>query len=180
MKKLVVVLMSVLLVFSLAACGDGGNGGNGGAVKGETVDTTVFSVLVPDGWKSFNTSDIFDEYTDLGYDPNGLNIYKGAESDWDMFTCPGLNISYFGPDTTMLAPDKAWYEGAEDLESFTTGAYTWQGFTYTIGDYGMGVIWTDSPIQLTVSIVLSSSNGSISIDDADVQAILASIAVDAQ
>ena len=177
MKKLAVILMSLLLVFSLAACGDGGNGG---AVKGETVDTTVFSVLVPDGWKSFNAVDVFDEYTDLGYDPNGLNIYKGAESDGDMFTCPGLNISYFGPDTTMLAPDKAWYEGAVDIESFTTGDYTWQGFTYDYDSYKMGVLWTDSPVQLTVNLTMGSTDGSISLDDADVQAILGSIAVDAQ
>lgn len=177
MKKLAVILMSLLLVFSLAACGDGGNGG---AVKGETVDTTVFSVLVPNGWKSFNAVDVFDDYPELGYDPYSIQIYKGAESDWDIFTCPGMYVSYYDADTAMLAPDKSWYEGAVDIESFTTGDYTWQGFTYDYDSYKMGVLWTDSPIQLTVNLTMGSTDGSISLDDADVQAILGSIAADAQ
>lgn len=107
------------------------------------------SVLIPDGWMAFSKSDFFEEYPDEPGDLSGLMIYKDAKDDWDQFTKPGLTI----------------------------GGCKWQGFTATSMEKPMAVVWTTEPNQIMVTCWLQADEGFISVDDADVQAILASITV---
>ena len=45
-------------------------------VKGEVYETSLISVLVPEGWMAFPSADIFDEYPDEPGDPHGVRIHK--------------------------------------------------------------------------------------------------------
>lgn len=56
-KKLLALLLAALMLLSLAACGDKAPK-DPADVKGTTYETSMISVLVPDGWKEFPKSDI--------------------------------------------------------------------------------------------------------------------------
>lgn len=182
MKKLAMVL-ALGMVLSLAGCGDKGEGstasGSAAApeeIKGETYETSLISVLIPDGWMAFPKSDFFEEYPDEPGDPSGLMIYKDAKDDWDQFTKPGLTIEYYTPDISLVVL-KDYYNDVKDLEDMTIGGCKWQGFTATSMEKPVAVVWTTEPNQIMVTCWLQADEGSISVDDADVQAILASITV---
>lgn len=134
------------------------------------------SVLIPDGWMAFSKSDFFEEYPDEPGDPSGLMIYKDAKDDWDQFAKPGLTIEYYTPDISLVVL-KDYYNAVKDLEDMTIGGCKWQGFTATSMEKPMAVVWTTEPNQIMVTCWLQADEGSISVDDADVQAILASITV---
>ncbi len=183
MKKILIGVITVVIVLGLCACGGGGGndgGGGGGAVKGEVYDAGNVSVLVPDGWMAVPTSDIFDEY-DGDYDPYRVSIYKGADSEWDAFTCPGVNIVSYKPTTTVgFESTKAFYDDVQDLEPMTFGNYTYEGFSAVSMDVPITTLLTtgnDDGAQVQVTLWTEMDEGTISLDDPDVQAILESIAV---
>lgn len=177
-KALAITAMAVM-TFSMAGCGSSGSSSGAKTeaeqVKGEVYETSVMSVLVPDGWMVFPKADIFEEYPDEPGNPNGMQIYKGAEDEIDAFTKPGLTIDYYNSDTTMVSP-KSYYSDAEDITPFTTGDYTWEGFTATSLDKPLTVLISNDP-QIQVSVWTDNDDGTISVDDADVQAILSSITI---
>ncbi|MBQ4258215.1 MAG: hypothetical protein II713_04360 [Clostridia bacterium] len=127
MKKIIAVLLALALVFALAACGEEAPK-TPEDVKGETVDAGKFTVLVPNGWKSFTSSDLFDEY-EGDTDPTKLNIYRGAKSEWDQFSKPGLQITYYGPNNHFYKPSKDYYDDAQDVAPIEIGGRKWEGFT---------------------------------------------------
>ena len=182
MKKAVIILLVItLVVFALAGCGGkskdggGGGGGGGGSASLETYDTGVFSAGVPKGWKAFPVSDIFDDY-EGDYDPNGLNINKGAKSDFDVYSTPGIRIDYSkGGYTPEFA--KGMYDDVVELDPVNIGSYTWIGCDCNVFGTHMIVLWSDDDYEIQVQITLEGGNKKISLDDADVQAIIASIAL---
>lgn len=179
-KKIVSILLVLVSVLSFAACdGKDNNGGNQtetpGQIKGEVYNTGNFSVLVPEEWKVFTVSDMFSDEEDA-VDPDALQISKDAEDEWDLFFKPYIRIDYYGPDTSMVEPSKDWYDNVTDLAPVKTGDYTWTGFTCTSMDYPATILWTEKGgHQFQVIIWNGEDDGSISHEDADVQAILASI-----
>ena len=183
-RALTIVLVFLLTVAALTACGGGGNnnnnsGGDSASVSGETFDTTIFSVLVPKGWMAFNASDFFKDYADLGYDPYGVSVYKGAKTEWDQLTCPGMQINYYHPDKTLWEPSSDYYEDVVDLGTVKIGSWTWKGFTGTSSGYPIAQLWTgdNDGDQFMISIWTEMDKGKISLDDADVKAIIESIKV---
>lgn len=123
----------------------------------------------------FHGVDLFDEYEE-GYDPNVIQIYKGAKSEWDQFSTPYVMISYYGPDNPMFEPSKDFYEEGADLEPVTLGDYTWKGFTAKSLDTPIAILWTGEEGSDQLQLTICLENGSkISLEDADVQAIIASI-----
>ena len=201
MKKLLCILLSLLLVLSIAACGGTSTGGGdddddspktsktdkddkdskdgndseSGEVTGEYYDTGNFKALVPEGWKAFPQHDVFsDDPNEMN--PNRLTISKGGEDDWDLFTKPNVQISYGGASTTLMATDESWYEDVEALDTVVSGDHTWTGFKGTSLGYKYIFLYEDTgKIQYQISIMYETDNGSISLEDADVKAILASI-----
>lgn len=153
---------------------EGKNNTSNETAKGETYDAGNVSVLVPDGWKAFPVTDAFEEY-DGEYDPTAVQVCKGGEEEWDIFTKPYMQINYY-PDNSMYVSSD-WYDNVVELEPMQIGGYTWNGFTGTSLDYPMAVLYTDGDVQIQVSITLENTDGKISLDDADVQAIIASIQV---
>ena len=144
-------------------------------ITGETFDGGNISALVPDGWMGFHGADYFEEYAE-GYDPNVIQIAKGAKSEWDLFSKPYIMISYFGSDNPMMEPTKEFYEEAADIEPITIGNYTWNGFTGKSIGTPIAVLWTGEEAADQIQITMCLENGDkISLEDADVQAIIASI-----
>ena len=178
MKKLITLLLTVVsLTVILAGCSGGPAPTDPADVKGKTFGDGNISALVPDGWMGFHGMDYFDEYEE-GYDPNVIQICKGAKTDWDLLSKPYIMVTYFSPDNPMYEPSKDYYEEGADLEPFTTGSYTWKGFTAKSLDTPIAILWTgeEGADQLQIMICLENKD-KISLDDADVQAILASISI---
>lgn len=180
MKKAFVFLLAMLICLAaFTGCGAKGSATNVAQspkeVKGETFDGGNLSALVPDGWMAFHGGDVFGDYEE-GYNPNVIQVCKGAKNEWDLFSKPYIQINYYGADTTMMAPDKDWYDNTADLDPMKLGDYTWNGFTGISADYPTAILWTeDGGDQFQISIWLEMEDGKISLDDADVQAIIASI-----
>lgn len=184
MKKLIALLLVVLMVLSLVACGgedkpEGGKtdeGGNAVAeVKGEVYDTGIFKTLIPEGWKAFPVSDMFSE-EENATDPEKLQIIKGGETEWDLFSKPYVAINIF-PNNSLLTPSKDWYDNAADLEPLAIGGYTWNGFTAESAGVPMAMLWTEDAKgnDIQVTVMLKTTDGEVTLEDADVRAIIESI-----
>ena len=180
MKKIAALLLALAMVLCLVACGEKAPEAPAtpDEVKGETHDTGAFTVLIPEGWLAVPVSDMWTDDPD-DTDPSALQIIKGGESEWDLFTKPYIQINHYGPDTEMMEPWKDLYDGAEDLADFTTGSLTWKGFSAKdlLGN-DMIVLWTAGDAagnQYTLNIVPKTDAGEISLQDADVLALLGSL-----
>ena len=174
-KNIVSILVAVLLTAILAGCSGGPAATDPADIKGETFDGGNVSALVPDGWMGFHGMDYFDEYEE-GYDPNVIQVCKGAKTEWDQLSKPYVMMTYFSPDNPMYEPSKDYYEEGADLEPITLGSYTWKGFTAKSLDTPIAILWTGEEGEGQIQLMICLENGDkISLDDADVQAIIASI-----
>ena len=170
-KNIVSILVAVLLTAILAGCSGGPAATDPADIKGETFEGGNISALVPDGWMGFHGVDFFDEYEE-GYDPNVIQIYKG----WDQLSKPYVMMTYFSPDNPMYEPSKDYYDEGADLEPITLGDYTWKGFTAKSLDTPIAMLWTGEYGEGQIQLMICLENGEkISLDDVDVQAIIASI-----
>ena len=200
-KKIAVMVLGGVMALSLAACGSssGGNnadngttntqtdtadgGGDDGAAEasagGETYDTGVFSVTVPDGWTAADYPDVFQESED-GIDHNSLYVIKGGASADDILTYPYIMITY-APDTTYWDMDMSdMYDDYEVIESMEINGQEWAGYSYSSLDVPGVFLYRNLNADsdegyVSVSVVLEASKGSVSIEDADVQEIISSI-----
>lgn len=126
-QKCFLLILALAMLLALTACG--GTPEDPSEVKGETFDAGNISALAPKGWKAFPVSDLFDEY-EGDNNPNSMQICKDADDEWDLLSKPYIMITYYDPETSFLSA-KDWYDDAEDIESFTLGNYTWEGYTCT-------------------------------------------------
>lgn len=171
MKK--ILALTVILVLSIALMA----GCGGGSGTSNTYDTGSFSVAIPDGWKEVPTSDLFDEY-EGDVNPDSLGIYKGLKDELDILTCCGLTISYV-EDASYLMSNKDFYDNVEELGEQTIGNYTWDVYNADAFGYPMTVLDTvNETFRIEVTINTTVGDNTISFDDADVQSIIESIAVD--
>lgn len=176
-KNIVFMLAAVLLTAMFAGCSGAPGETDSENITGETFDGGNISALVPDGWMGFHGVDFFEEYEE-GYDPNVIQIAKGAKSERDQFSTPYVMISYYGPDNPMFEPSKDYYDEGADLEPITLGDYTWKGFTAKSLDTPIAMLWTGEQGSGQILVTLCLENGDkISLEDADVQAIIASIQI---
>lgn len=183
MKKFFVLLLTLTLVLGLmVGCSEDDTGGTSKKtanaaqeIKGEMYDAGNVKVLVPEGWKAFPVKDVLADEPDT-VDPDALTICKGGETDLDLFAKPYIRVDFYGPDTEMLGGLQEFYEDTEELEPIQAGEHTWEGFTTT--DYGLMAVLTakEGQLQYQVSIILEASGEKITLEDADVLAILESIA----
>ena len=174
-KNILSILAAVLLTVTLAGCSGGPAVTDPADITGETFGDGNISALVPDGQMGFHGTDYFEEYEE-GYDPNVIQIAKGAKSEWDLLSTPYVMISYFGPDNPMMGPMKELYEESADIEPVTIGDYTWSGFTGKSIDTPIAILWTGEEGSDQIQVMICLENGDkISLEDADVQAIIASI-----
>ena len=169
MKNVLKAVLVLSLIFS-AGCG-------GTSVLGETYETEVMSVLVPKGWKAF-------PYYQAGSQvviPGTVAIRKGATDLIDQFKTPGILIA-ITKRSNNITLSKSNFADGEDLEPFEMGKYTWTGIK---GTFSLGSTVTPMLMVQTISegynyrvdFILEGSGKKISIDDADVKAIIESITV---
>lgn len=143
-------------------------------IAGEMYDTGEFRALVPEGWQAFPVTDVFSE--DNAVDTSCFHIIKDGTSDLDLFSKPYVRFDYYGSDTMMMKPDSSWYENVEDVAPMQLGEHSWSGFTGEDGYGKMAVLWAEEgDIQYQVTIWLEVENKKITLEDTDVQAILASV-----
>ena len=143
---------------------------------GELYDAGNVTVLVPEGWKAFPEADVFAE-EEGAVNPNVLNVSKGGESEFDLFAKPYVRINYYGPDIKMGTPDASWYEDVTEIDPFTAGDHTWQGFSCTSMGTPLIIFWCiEGKIEYQASITVGSGKDALTATDADVLAILASVA----
>ena len=176
MKKLIAMMLVLTMVFVFVACGEeaapAANGGD--EITGEVYDAGNVQVLVPGGWKAFGVSDIFGE--DGAMDPDAVQICKGGETELDLWSKPYIQINYYGADTDMMQPSKDFYDNAEDIDPMTIGSHTWNGFTCESLGAKIAILWAeDGDHQYQASVYLEAGDETISLTDADVQAILESV-----
>jgi len=143
-------------------------------VPGSIYSTGTVQALVPEGWAAFPQKDILSDVPGA-IDEDVINICKGGQSEDDLLSKPFVRIDYYGPGEEMSGGLKEWYSQTEDLAPLQCGPYTWEGFTTT--DYGLMAVLCaeDGEHQYQASIYMEVEGQSISLEDEDVQAILASV-----
>ena len=150
-RMLTIMVTTIVMIFVFAGCGNSAK-----SVKGETFDGGNIEVFVPEGWKAFHGADVFGDYEE-GYDPN---------------------ITYSGKDRTLSMPSKELYKDGKDIEDIKTSDHTWRGYTATSVGYPIAVLFTeDGDEQIQVAVTLENGDEKISLEDADVLAILEGIKV---
>jgi len=150
-------------------------------ITGEIYSTGEFQALVPKGWRSFPVTDPFEEDRPVKSDCFFLN--KGGESQWHVFEKPYIRLEHFYPDEQMdvSEPDPELWQNVEEYPSMQFGELIWNGYAADNyhGRAHMGrfaVLWTENDGQKYQALICFRSGGhTISLEDADVQAILASV-----
>lgn len=180
MKKILALMLVIIMSLTLfAGCGGnddkGNNNGDDGKINGETYNAGNVSAFVPEGWKAFPVPDVFAEEPNT-MDPNALRICKGGETDLDIFSKPYVQINYYGEDKNLATPSKDFYDNGVDITPITCGELTWNGFTAESSGTSIAILWAEKGnIQYQLSFTLGASSGTITLEDADVKAIIESI-----
>lgn len=194
------------LSFSLAACGGGGansGGGDsatstessgGGSASGETIDSGAYTATCPAGFMNIPQTDVFGEQDEDGNFPTNpklLMFSYGAESEWDAFSKPAVNIALEDEGVTFedsVSMYDWFYENIEE-KTFNIGGTDYKGIE---ADYDMSLSDDDDPelyhYQIVyvedggrlfnVSIITSNpdtADTGLNVDNADVQTIIKSI-----
>lgn len=145
------------------------------AVKGERITTGNVSALCPDGWKSYPVWDLWAEKENTP-DKNILKFNKFAKTEDDQHVTPSIEIRYYGLNSSFIEPGKDRFDDAEDIGPTKIGNRIWKGITGLSWDTKQALIWTeDGDDEFLIAILLEYDGKSISLQDADVQAIIASI-----
>ena len=194
-----------MLMLSITACGGddepketeiNGNGKPGTSVStepdttaseitGEIYDTGELRALVPDGWAAFPIPDVFADAPDA-VKTSCFHIIKGGVSDRDIHAKPYIRLECLEPDAQIADPDPALDKNVEDVGPLNLGGYSWNGYVFEdcFGGYGkpvvgkMAVLWTEAGSTRYEAVIRLEFNGQkekISLEDDDVQAILASV-----
>lgn len=187
MKKRMIFILATLMVFTviLSACGskDSDSPATSGKsepaeVTGEMIHAGELSALCTNGWMNFPVPDLFADDEDAIV-PNKLLFRKGAKSQ-DDYGKPGISITHYGENETFYELNKDDYADSEELDAINLGGRTWQGFTGL--DSGSKYVWlwtgtSDSAEEFLINFMCEYDGVEISLDDADLQAIIASIAI---
>lgn len=133
------------------------------SVSGETYDAGSFTVLVPAGWVAFQESD------------NSVRIIKDGTSIDDSWSKNSILMEWHPNASGSI--DTSNYSDPKDINGLTLGDYTYNGTIGTIpGDWGAGMLMAEHDGgYFLANMYLRVGSLEISLDDADVQAILASI-----
>lgn len=144
-------------------------------ITGERISAGNVSALCPDGWKSYPVWDLWADEANT-VDKDKLKFNKGAVSEDDQHVTPSMEIRYYGPNSTFFRPDKDRFDDPEDLSPMKIGERTWEGIAGLSWGNRQALIWTeDGDDEFLIAILLEYDGKKITLQDADVQAIIASI-----
>ena len=148
------------------------------SVTGETAETDIFTVLVPEGWAAFPVKSTSG---DGSFDQMKLNLIKGGQSSDDLWTKNAIKIEVANYNASYSVYMDA-FENYEDV-TLPLGDYTYTG---PAGEYSGG--WECAMLSSKIdvdggegfiagSVFYKVNDEVISLSDPDVQAILASVKV---
>ena len=168
-------------VASLESGGTGGGGGTSTSAPASSGGNNVvspgaagtLSVAVPSsGWGHM----VF-ESAISDPDPYGVKVFLDTGDDYDSLFSLGLSISVFqGGQMFEMNLKKSDFIGVKDLPQVSLGNYTWNAYTGDYYDVPTTLLWTeDGSDIISVQIGLKNSKQTLSLDDADVKAIISSI-----
>ena len=154
-------------------------------ITGEIYDTGELRALVPDGWAAFPIPDVFADEPDA-VKTSCFHIIKGGVSDRDIHAKPYIRLECLEPGVQIADPDPALEKNVEDVGPLNLGGYSWNGYVFEdcFGGYGkpvigkMAVLWTEAGstrYEAVIRLEFNGQKGKISLEDDDVQAILASV-----
>lgn len=133
-------------------------------------DNGILRVRVPSGWGLFYGIDSDGKVT-----PKKVHVYKDAKIETDIFTHAGITICFFDRQDSYLSP-KFFYDNVVDMEPFILGSYTWDGYTCTSLGYPYTMLEAKHDgCVFQVMILMENGEHKLSLDDADVKAILESL-----
>ena len=105
-------------------------------------------------------------------------IYKGAKEEIDMWSTPSVQITYWkDSEEDILTSAKSAYDDTKDIDPVTIGDYTWKGFTGTNSDKPVTYLYSVEAGPFGVAVYTEVNGKTISLEDADFQAIMASLKV---
>ena len=133
-------------------------------------DSGYFRIIVPVGWMAFFGID-----SECRTTQKKVHICKDAKLETDIFTHAGITICFFDRQDYYLSP-KFIYDNVADMEAFTLGAYTWNGYTCTSLGYPYTMLEAKHDgCVFQVMILMKNGEYEISLNDADVRFIIESI-----
>ena len=139
-------------------------------------DTGVFSVAQPDGWGIAPVPDSLKKF-DGKTNPNSVYAIKGGKEDSDVISCPYLWITWYPKGNYVSS--KGFYDNVKDLDPVTIGGRDWTGFSFSSMDTpGISIEAREGDGQWVVMLSTERTNSKISLEDADVKAIIESIKLD--
>jgi len=139
-------------------------------VNGQLFENEVLRVFVPEGWKLVCGTD-----SDGKVSPKKLYICKGAQSELEIFSRACVSVFYYGKNE-IYVPTKWFYDNVQDIEPFACGNRLWEGYTCTSLGYPYTMLTaTSNGATFQVMVLRENGEHKISLDDADVQAIIESI-----
>jgi len=165
--------------------GSGGGGGSGSdtssspaSTGGDTAQSKgaagTLSVLVPDGFGALPFESALGDD-----DPYGVKVFIDTGDDYDSLFSLGLSISVFlGGEMIDFNIKRSDFNGASDIQPLNLGNYTWKGYKGDLYDVPTVVLFADDGSDV-ISVVMGMKNSkqTLSLDDADVKAIISSIAL---
>lgn len=140
-------------------------------VSGQIFEVGKFTVLIPEGWFAHPM------YMDNVIRDNQVNVVKGTDDPQKAFDAPLLTLTYGSPSSSIGFVEKDFYEDPEarDIEPVVIGGKTFKG--YTAKAFGSDMLYLfaeDGEEQYQVAMFYNQKNGQISLEDADVRAIIES------
>lgn len=154
-------------------------------ITGGIYDAGELHALVPDGWAAFPIPDVFAGEPDA-VKTSCFHIIKGGLSEKDLHTKLYIRLELHRSDGQMTAPDPALYKNIEDAGPLDLGGHSWSGYVCEdcFGGYGKPVIGRMAVLcaeadgtryEAVIRLGFNGQEGKISLEDRDVQAILASV-----
>ena len=139
-------------------------------MKTELFDSGYFSIEVPTGWMAFFGIDSQCRTT-----KKTVHICKDAKLETDIFTHACITVCFYDKQDNYISP-RFIYDNVNDMDAFTLGAYTWNGYTCTSLGYPYTMLEADHDgCVFHVMILMKNGEYEISLEDEDVKMILESL-----
>lgn len=188
MRSIPLLLFITVCVTLLIGCEDNSTSDNAEAtnqeITGEIYDTGKFRVLIPDGWTAFPIADVFADAPGT-VNTSCVNIIKDGESDRDVHSKPYIRLTLYDSPEMLPSSGKEFLTGVEDVGPMQLGDHIWSGYAGEdhFGGYNEKVLGKLASLlsqegevcfDATIRLSYSSRKQKITLEDRDVQAILAS------
>ncbi|MGI6719850.1 MAG: hypothetical protein ACOX4E_03040 [Anaerovoracaceae bacterium] len=172
MRKSKWLILLLLIALLITACGQGTDDGQEPkGLEGGVIEKEAFSVFVPKNWYVMPVTE--DE-------PDRIQMHTHARDELSAMNRPGIQIIYYGPESSNYPPPRDFYDNVEDLESQTFGDLTWNGYSCELAGNPMLIMWVEgdgNPIFMQTAVWLELGGREIALEDEDVKAIFESISI---